>query len=113
MGPGSALSALHLHDGVIVVPPMEAVWLAGAEWELRDGRGCLSFEVKGETCSCVGVWGEMGGLRLLRMLAMPLQVRARMPPPCLLHDGGCPGLRPLAACRRSPHMVPLPFTALP
>lgn len=49
MGPVkiNGLAALHAHDGVIVVPPMEAVWLAGAEWELRDGRGCLSFEVKG------------------------------------------------------------------
>lgn len=27
---------------------MEAVWLSGSEYELRDGRGCLSFEVKGE-----------------------------------------------------------------
>lgn len=34
-------------DGTVVVPPMEAVWLSGAEWELHGGRGCLSFEVKG------------------------------------------------------------------
>ena len=34
-------------DGTVVVPPMEAVWLSGAEWELRGSRGCLSFEVKG------------------------------------------------------------------
>lgn len=33
---------------VLVVAPMEAVWLTGSELQLQDGRGCLSFEVKGE-----------------------------------------------------------------
>lgn len=45
-GMAPALATLNA-DGVLVVPPMEAVWLSGTEWELREGRGCLSFEVKG------------------------------------------------------------------
>lgn len=45
---GSAMARpLLSSDGTVVVPPMEAVWLSGAEWELHGGRGCLSFEVKG------------------------------------------------------------------
>ena len=35
-----------LHTDVLVVPPLEAVWLED-DLQLRDGRGCLSFEVKG------------------------------------------------------------------
>jgi hypothetical protein len=34
---------------VLVVAPLEAVWLTGSELQLQDGRGCLSFEVKGES----------------------------------------------------------------
>ena len=40
--------------GVLVVPPFECAWLTGEEFVLKEGRGCLSFEVKGE-------WGRQGG----------------------------------------------------
>lgn len=36
--------ALH---GVMVAPPFGCRWLEGPEGVLRDGQGCLSFEVKG------------------------------------------------------------------
>lgn len=32
---------------VLVVAPLEAVWLTGSELQFQDGKGCLSFEVKG------------------------------------------------------------------
>lgn len=34
---------------VLVVPPFECAWLAGENFLLRDGTGCVSFEVKGES----------------------------------------------------------------
>lgn len=37
-----------LHTGdVLVVPPLEAVWLSGSDFQFTGGSGCLSFEVKG------------------------------------------------------------------
>lgn len=35
-------------SNVIVVPPFECAWLAGEEFRLSGGTGCLCFEVKGE-----------------------------------------------------------------
>ena len=32
---------------VLVVPPFECAWLSGEELTLRDGKGCISLEVKG------------------------------------------------------------------
>ena len=32
---------------VLVVPPFECAWLTGENYLLRDGQGCISFEVKG------------------------------------------------------------------
>lgn len=37
-----------LQSDILVVPPLEAVWLTGSEFQLQDGKGCLSFEVKGK-----------------------------------------------------------------
>ena len=33
---------------VLVVPPFECAWLADEELQLREGSGCVSFEVRGE-----------------------------------------------------------------
>ncbi len=35
-------------NNVLVVPPFECAWLAGEEFQLINGAGCISFEVKGE-----------------------------------------------------------------
>ena len=43
-----------LQTDVLVVPPLEAVWLSGTEFQLQDGRGCLSFEVKGNRAMRAG-----------------------------------------------------------
>lgn len=40
-------AGVHTNCDVVVVPPMEAVWLTGPAFTLHGGRGCLSFEVKG------------------------------------------------------------------
>jgi hypothetical protein len=45
-----ASSGVWSSGNVLVVPPLEAVWLTGSELQLQEGRGCLSFEVKGEAC---------------------------------------------------------------
>lgn len=48
---------LRVHsNSVLVVPPFECAWLTGEEFLLKDGRGCLSFEVKG------GRLGRVGGV---------------------------------------------------
>ncbi len=40
---------LRVHsNSVLVVPPFECAWLTGEEFLLRDGKGCISFEVKGD-----------------------------------------------------------------
>lgn len=46
--PAPMKPAIHTNCDVVIVPPMEAVWLTGPAFTLHDGRGCLSFEVKGE-----------------------------------------------------------------
>lgn len=33
---------------ILVVPPFECAWLSGDEYLLRNGEGCISFEVKGD-----------------------------------------------------------------
>lgn len=48
---------------VLVVAPMEAVWLTGSELQLQDGRGCLSFEVKGDTDATVLLKQQSGSRR--------------------------------------------------
>lgn len=37
-----------LTQQVLVVPPFECAWLTGENYLLRDGQGCISFEVKGD-----------------------------------------------------------------
>ena len=32
---------------ILVVPPFECAWLSGEDFVLRNGKGCISFEVKG------------------------------------------------------------------
>lgn len=34
-------------NNVLVVPPFECAWLSSDEHQLRDGRGCICFQVKG------------------------------------------------------------------
>lgn len=61
--------AIHTNCDVVIVPPMEAVWLTGPAFTLHDGRGCLSFEVKGEGMQAVNIvlldfwWGAFLGSR--------------------------------------------------
>ena len=35
-------------SNVLVVPPFECAWLSDEAFQLKDGTGCISFEVKGE-----------------------------------------------------------------
>ena len=35
-------------SNVLVVPPFECAWLSDEALQLKDGTGCISFEVKGE-----------------------------------------------------------------
>lgn len=35
---------------LLVVPPFECAWLSGENFRLHDGKGCISFEVKGTFC---------------------------------------------------------------
>ena len=49
---------LRVHsNSVLVVPPFECAWLTGDEFLLKEGRGCLSFEVKGAPPGSAGVPG--------------------------------------------------------
>ena len=34
-------------SNVLVVPPFECAWLSDETLQLKDGTGCISFEVKG------------------------------------------------------------------
>lgn len=42
------LRELQSSSAVLVVPPFECAWLSGDELVLQEGRGCISFESKGE-----------------------------------------------------------------
>jgi hypothetical protein len=51
---------LRVHsNSVLVVPPFECAWLTGEEFLLKDGKGCISFEVKGDG-PCFALWGACG-----------------------------------------------------
>jgi hypothetical protein len=39
---------VQLAQQVLVVPPFECAWLTGENYLLRNGKGCISFEVKGK-----------------------------------------------------------------
>jgi hypothetical protein len=41
-------AARSLTDSVVIVAPFECVWLTGDGLPFEDGKGCISFEVKGE-----------------------------------------------------------------
>ncbi|KAL4459024.1 hypothetical protein ABPG75_013889 [Micractinium tetrahymenae] len=55
--------AIHTNCDVVIVPPMEAVWLTGPAFTLHDGRGCLSFEVKGDNDATVLLKQQTGSRR--------------------------------------------------
>lgn len=42
-----AYDTMTAYSRILVVPPFECAWLTGDEYTLRNGTGCISFEVKG------------------------------------------------------------------
>eukprot|EP00887_Chlorella_sp_A99_P006709 scaffold3.g6709.t1 len=50
-------------SALLVVPPFECAWLSGDEWTLKDGRGCLSFESKGDNDVTVLLKPQSGSRR--------------------------------------------------
>ncbi len=40
------VGAMQFANSLLVVPPFEAIWLSG-DFVFKEGRGCISFEVKG------------------------------------------------------------------
>jgi hypothetical protein len=84
---------------VLVVAPLEAVWLAGNELQFQDGKGCLSFEVKGKRGGRCAARAKRSVARTLALIdaGRPFTSRRQR------RDGiaeAAVGLPPLAAPRR-------------
>ncbi|KAL4859062.1 BTB/POZ domain-containing protein [Chlorella vulgaris] len=64
-----ASSGVWSSGNVLVVPPLEAVWLTGSELQLQEGRGCLSFEVKADNDATVLLKQQSGSRRWQHLTA--------------------------------------------
>lgn len=72
---------IHVSCGRLVVPPFGCAWLSDPESQIKNERGCITFEVCGETDATILLKARPGSRRLQHLKKTQRTAEEESPPP--------------------------------